>query len=102
MIICGVTAIGGHYLLEQLLLRYESRAIPLTFLILWCVAWGFINYDYQQRYNKESDIRKYFSEDRIKKIREEYKEWQLLYPKIGMMKKNLEYSYYRLLIREKK
>lgn len=106
MIICGVPAIGGHYLLEQLLLRYESRAIPLTFLILWCVAWGFINYDYQQRYNKESDIRKYFSEDRIKKIHEEYSEWQMLDAsnanRVNMMQKKLEDSYYRLLIREKK
>jgi hypothetical protein len=101
MIICGVTAIGGHYLLEQLLLRYESRAIPLTFLILWCVAWGFINYDYQQKYNKESDIRKYFTEDRIKKIHEDYEEWQTWQSRIAMMKISLTDSYNRLIIREK-
>jgi hypothetical protein len=102
MIICGVVVIGGDYLLEQVLLRDESRIIPLTFLILWCAAWGFINYDYQQRYNKESDIRKYLTEDRIKKIHEEYEEWQEQPMRIDMMQKSLEYSYYRLLIREKK
>ena len=102
MIICGVVVIGGDYLLEQVLLRDESRIIPLTFLILWCAAWGFINYDYQQRYNKESDIRKYLTEDRIKKIHEEYEEWQEQPMKIDMMQKSLEDSYHRLLIREKK
>ena len=71
-------------------------------MILWCVAWGFINDDYQQRYNKESDIRKYFTEDRIKKIREEYLAWQKQPIRIDIMQKSLEDSYHRLLIREKK
>jgi len=56
IIIASVVAIAGDYLFEKVILQHESNDLTTLFLlILWCVAWGFINYDYQQRYN-EGDV----------------------------------------------
>ena len=95
IIIASVVAIAGDYLFEKVIQHGSNELTPLFLLILWCAAWGFINYDYQQRYNKEEYIRKYFTEERIKQIREEYKGWQLLPDKIDRMQKSVEDRYYR-------
>jgi hypothetical protein len=102
IIIASVVAIAGDYLFEKVIQHGSNELTPLFLLILWCIAWGFINYDYQQRYNKEEYIRKYFTEERIKQIREEYKEWQLLPDKIDRMQKSVEDRYYRLVIEQSK
>ena len=102
IIIASVVAIAGDYLFEKVIQHGSNELTPLFLLILWCIAWGFINYDYQQRYNKEEYIRKYFTEERIKQIREEYKEWQLLSDKIDRMQKSVEDRYYRLVIEQSK
>lgn len=102
IIIASVVAIAGDYLFEKVIQHGSNELTPLFLLILWCVAWGFINYDYQQRYNKEEYIRKYFTEERIKQIREEYKEWQLLPDTIDRMQKSVEDRYYRLVIEQSK
>jgi len=102
IIIASVVAIAGDYLFEKVIQHGSNELTPLFLLILWCAAWGFINYDYQQRYNKEEYIRKYFTEERIKQIREEYKEWILLPDKIDRMQKSVEDRYYRLVIEQSK
>jgi hypothetical protein len=66
IIIASVVAIAGDYFFERFMPQNEyNRYVPLIFLILWCIAMGFMNYDYEQRCNNERHIRGYLTEARM-------------------------------------
>ncbi|MTJ47753.1 hypothetical protein [Dolichospermum sp. UHCC 0259] len=87
--IASLVAIGGGYFLDLLPVETANGLIPSAFLLLWCIAWGIIQYDYQQKYNKELEIQEYLTKERIQELYEQYKDWQ---------NKDLQYISYKLRI----
>ena len=43
--IASLVALGGGYFLDLLPVETANGLIPSAFLLLWCVAWGIIQYD---------------------------------------------------------
>ncbi|QJB44490.1 hypothetical protein [Dolichospermum flos-aquae] len=75
--------------------------IPSAFLLLWCVAWGIIQYDYQQKYNKELKIREYWTKERIQELNKQYKDLQTADFEIHQELKSLRHEYNLSIIKEK-
>jgi len=82
--IASLVAIGGGYFLDLLPVETANGLIPSAFLLLWCVAWGIIQYDYQQKYNKELEIREYWTKERIQELNKQYKDLQIESSKIDI------------------
>ena len=76
--IASLVAIGGGYFLDLLPVETANGLIPSAFLLLWCVAWGIIQYDYQQKYNKELEIREYWTKKRIQELNKQYEDLQAI------------------------
>ncbi|MFM7370570.1 MAG: hypothetical protein ACKO2Z_22830, partial [Sphaerospermopsis kisseleviana] len=88
--IASLVAIGGGYFLDLLPVETANGLIPSAFLLLWCVAWGIIQYDYQQKYNKELEIREYWTKERIQK---EYSDLQAAERSIANDLESLRHRY---------
>jgi hypothetical protein len=96
--IASLVAIGGGYFLDLLPVETANGLIPSAFLLLWCVAWGIIQYDYQQKYNKELEIREYWTKERIQK---EYSDLQAAERSIANDLESLRHRYNLAIIKEK-
>ena len=99
--IASLVAIGGGYFLDLLPVETANGLIPSAFLLLWCVAWGIIQYDYQQKYNKELEIREYWTKKRIQELNKQYEDLQAAEDSIANDLASLQHKYNLAIIKEK-